>query len=543
MWNDLSNEPIASVIEWSADCNNDGFVDYGQIQNGTLVDLNENNIPDSCEVEFIGFEVVPSMNGDYTVVDVHAVYDNSDVVVLNMFERSIVTKDGQGFHHSDIQTFSGNLGSWKPTDSIVLSGSEEPNPEIDSFITIGGGVGDEAALNDTALDPGFSIPTGPFVPAGAGWYDSNPFTAEQVQPFNGGYTELSGSSVLVGRFVFETARLSELSDSTDFFSFNGQSGANTSEEGELFYGIGSVSFPDDRDCDRNGITDYLEIAEGTALDCNNNFIPDACDIADGTLIDSNGNGLPDECEPQFAGFEVIPSRNGDYTVLDVHAVYDDTEVVVLNMFGRSILTKDQQGFHHNDIQTFTGNPRELETHGLDRDPRPIGPRSDSGQLRHHRWWRRLGSTFQRNDSGPRISGMGLGPHIPIGAGWFDSNPPTTKQVQPFAGSYTGLTGSSVLVGRFVFETARLAELSDSTDFFTFNGESGAKFATTPGSPVLFGIGSVAFPDDRDSRSERGFRLHGDRRRHRRGLQWQLHPGRLRNRRWHPDRHRWRRARR
>jgi hypothetical protein len=36
-------------LEWSADCNNDGLVDYGQILAGDLPDANNNNIPDCCE--------------------------------------------------------------------------------------------------------------------------------------------------------------------------------------------------------------------------------------------------------------------------------------------------------------------------------------------------------------------------------------------------------------------------------------------------------------------------------------------------------------
>jgi hypothetical protein len=39
----------SAVFEWSADCNNDNIVDYGQILNGTLPDTNTNNIPDCCE--------------------------------------------------------------------------------------------------------------------------------------------------------------------------------------------------------------------------------------------------------------------------------------------------------------------------------------------------------------------------------------------------------------------------------------------------------------------------------------------------------------
>ena len=38
-----------AIYEWSADCNNDGIVDYGQIRAGELADANGNNIPDCCE--------------------------------------------------------------------------------------------------------------------------------------------------------------------------------------------------------------------------------------------------------------------------------------------------------------------------------------------------------------------------------------------------------------------------------------------------------------------------------------------------------------
>ena len=49
-WNDVPQAGTYSYwIEWSADCNNDNIVDYGQILNGTLPDTNTNNIPDCCE--------------------------------------------------------------------------------------------------------------------------------------------------------------------------------------------------------------------------------------------------------------------------------------------------------------------------------------------------------------------------------------------------------------------------------------------------------------------------------------------------------------
>jgi len=38
-----------AFVEWSADCNNDSLIDYGQIRAGDLIDANANNIPDCCE--------------------------------------------------------------------------------------------------------------------------------------------------------------------------------------------------------------------------------------------------------------------------------------------------------------------------------------------------------------------------------------------------------------------------------------------------------------------------------------------------------------
>ena len=55
-WVDLSDRPgdlgwpvAFALIEFDADCNNDGLVDYGQILAGTLADANHNNLPDTCE--------------------------------------------------------------------------------------------------------------------------------------------------------------------------------------------------------------------------------------------------------------------------------------------------------------------------------------------------------------------------------------------------------------------------------------------------------------------------------------------------------------
>ena len=53
-WNDASSGAtcaIAAMIEWSADCNGDGIVDYGQILAGQLSDANSDGVPDTCTTQ------------------------------------------------------------------------------------------------------------------------------------------------------------------------------------------------------------------------------------------------------------------------------------------------------------------------------------------------------------------------------------------------------------------------------------------------------------------------------------------------------------
>jgi hypothetical protein len=48
-WNDNTDGSDKWIIEWDADCNSDGIVDYGQILTGILADANSNGVPDTCE--------------------------------------------------------------------------------------------------------------------------------------------------------------------------------------------------------------------------------------------------------------------------------------------------------------------------------------------------------------------------------------------------------------------------------------------------------------------------------------------------------------
>ncbi|MBU6209501.1 MAG: hypothetical protein KGR22_06285 [Planctomycetes bacterium] len=51
-WTGNGNPTLGrAIIEWSADCNSDGVVDYGQILQGQLIDADANGVPDICEVD------------------------------------------------------------------------------------------------------------------------------------------------------------------------------------------------------------------------------------------------------------------------------------------------------------------------------------------------------------------------------------------------------------------------------------------------------------------------------------------------------------
>ena len=64
LWDCITGS-LGSVIEWSADCNSDGIVDYGQILRGELIDLNSNGVPDICETSISSVipPSVPSQGG------------------------------------------------------------------------------------------------------------------------------------------------------------------------------------------------------------------------------------------------------------------------------------------------------------------------------------------------------------------------------------------------------------------------------------------------------------------------------------------------
>jgi len=132
-WNDTFDGDTlteSAIIEWSADCNGDGIVDYGQILDGSLSDVNADGVPDSCQAP-----CVPSdLNNDGAV-------DGSDLGALlsdwgptaGQGIRSDINGDGI-VNGADLGTLLANWGpcgaapawatviQWQPDPAVVTDG-------------------------------------------------------------------------------------------------------------------------------------------------------------------------------------------------------------------------------------------------------------------------------------------------------------------------------------------------------------------------------------------------------------------------------------
>ena len=127
-WNDVSasEQRQGYLIEWSADCNADGIVDYGQILDGSLSDVNADGIPDACQAP-----CVPSdLNDDGAV-------DGSDLGALlsewgpttGQGTRADINGDGI-VNGADLGTLLANWGSCGGTPMWATVIQWQPDPAV-----------------------------------------------------------------------------------------------------------------------------------------------------------------------------------------------------------------------------------------------------------------------------------------------------------------------------------------------------------------------------------------------------------------------------
>ena len=227
-WGDANGDAsLPYVVEWSADCNNDGIVDYGQCRDGTLPDFNGNNIPDCCE------------SGTTCVV---------------------------GRYPVQWRPADGGNGHWYAVSSEIASWPEARRRCEEAGATI--------ACTETADEADFLRNAGltnePFVFVGLYQDLSAPDYAEPA----GGWRWISGEPL--------DPKLWQPGEPNNYFG--------DERYGEL-EGPGRPEYLNDvipwgtilyylewsADCNADGIVDYGQILDGTFPDGNGNGVPDCCE--------------------------------------------------------------------------------------------------------------------------------------------------------------------------------------------------------------------------------------------------------------------------
>ena len=141
-WNDIPDDgrcdtegPVVHfMVEWDADCNNDGIVDYGQCRVGTLPDYNGNNIPDCCEQGI-------TCNGTSGLLAGTGNWDNSSCIAIPTDLGSVRDVAGGGYQSLTIMT-DGSVRAWGPN----IAGEATVPPGLSNVISIAAGLDHSVAL-------------------------------------------------------------------------------------------------------------------------------------------------------------------------------------------------------------------------------------------------------------------------------------------------------------------------------------------------------------------------------------------------------------
>jgi hypothetical protein len=225
VWDDFQSSelgsPIQVTLEWDADCNSDGVVDFGQIRAGQLIDLNGNNIPDCCEGEAwcqenaVQWRVEDGGNGHWYG---WGRVNISDATFLQTRDAAI--------------TRGGHL----PT---VTSAAEN----IFVFNNIGGGLG-------------------LFRPPGGPWQH---VTGEPVTFLNWASAAPNGATSTLHFAAYCCHPANTWDDYSD------------AELGNPLDPYTDFRIEWSADCNSDGIVDFGQIRDGTIADANLNNIPDCCE--------------------------------------------------------------------------------------------------------------------------------------------------------------------------------------------------------------------------------------------------------------------------
>ncbi|MCH2134075.1 MAG: right-handed parallel beta-helix repeat-containing protein [Phycisphaerales bacterium] len=137
------------LVEWTADCNGDGIVDYGQILDGSLADEDGNGVPDTCESSPGTITVCPTC--DYTSIQ-EAMNASSDGDVIQI---------GPGIYHEYSLDPGGKAitiqGTLHADGSLATTIDAQ---QMDRVWTVASSEGPDTVLADLVITGGYTLADG-----------------------------------------------------------------------------------------------------------------------------------------------------------------------------------------------------------------------------------------------------------------------------------------------------------------------------------------------------------------------------------------------
>ncbi len=233
----------SGIVEWSADCNNDGIVDYGQCRDGSLPDYNGNNIPDCCE------QGNPCVVGNYPV-------------------QWRVSEGGNGHWYQVVgcagccfsQSMAVAVGLGAQLASLDLAGEQARLLEL-------------IPSTQAAKLGGFRTPNSDLF-SGWQWLSGEPFNPSLVSWAQGN----PGCCGPDQYWLYLQA--------TPGGGYGLHDGFNCSPQGADF-----VVMEWSADCNNDGIVDKGQILTGHLADSDSDGIPNVCDCVCDVFRDFNVNGI------------------------------------------------------------------------------------------------------------------------------------------------------------------------------------------------------------------------------------------------------------
>jgi hypothetical protein len=229
-WEDWSDPELGNpaspysdfLVEWDADCNSDGIVDFGQIRYGQLIDLDGNNVPDCCEGPTLCQE--------------------------NAVQWRI--EDGGNGHWY-------GWGRVNITDATFLQ-------TRDAAIARGGHLPTvTSAAENTFVFNNIGGALGLYRPPGGAWQH---VTGEPVSYFNWNPGAPNGSPAVLNFASYCCHPANTWDDFSD------------AEIGNPVYPYTDFRIEWDADCNSDGIVDFGQIRDGSLADTNHNNVPDCCEF-------------------------------------------------------------------------------------------------------------------------------------------------------------------------------------------------------------------------------------------------------------------------